>query len=321
MGWRDELSRELKEGVALVRSGDLTRPPPTARLRRVFHGAALVVGVLRTMWHHPATRQRYLQVVLPQAVAVMAAAVVFGPSLDRLPDTYSSGTGASRWEFTRGAAEFWATLYTTLCVVEWIVIALSRDFHDELSARASLLVGVPPEDSPEQPRVRLNLGWCFRKLKRRVQGMFIFAAGLPLLAVLLLVPELGDGLYSVAAAGWGFYWLATFTVGKTAYAWAEPSPRDPWFFRAWERTQAGTALLRWWLPNLFERIWRRVTGMAARPASLVERMPWESGGLALIRLLCGLPVVYLFIRPVIPVAAGYVLKEHGMLKAPQPAPP
>jgi len=315
VGQRDVLLREFRAGLDIVRTGHLEPPPHNAPVRRFFHGVALTLGVWRVMMKHPETRARYFKIVIPQAVITLLVAFLYVPGIEALPERVDDPETGFHFRLDK-AGEWWGLLYGALCVVEWLVISLSRDFHDELSRRASILLDVPPEDAPEQPRVRLNLGWVFKKLKRRIHGGLIFVMGLPMLALLLFIPDIGDGLYAVAVVLWAAYWLATFTLGKTGHAWGEQVLPDPWFFRIWGTASREFVLLRWWLPRWFLGLWRKVTGVVVRPAALAEKIPYEAAGLMVVRALCSLPVVYLFIRPILPVAATYALKEHNLIAPP-----
>ncbi|HSN97249.1 MAG TPA: hypothetical protein VLS89_03090, partial [Candidatus Nanopelagicales bacterium] len=64
---------------------------------------------------------------------------------------------------------------------------------------------------------------------------------------------------------------------------------------------------RWWLPRLYGRLLRRMTSQVFSPAARFERSPWELAGVAVARVIGGLPGCYLFLRPLIPVAAQHVL--------------
>jgi hypothetical protein len=289
----------------------LESPPRGQVARRVVHGVLVVGAIMGVALQDPGLRGTFRRVVRNQALVTLLVTLAFTVGLDALPERVDDGN--LHVKIDRGSGGWWGLLYGVLCVVEWVVIALSRDFHDEISRVASLAVGVPPEDPPLQPRVRVDLRWGWRKLKRRIHGALIFILGLPMLALALLVPVAGDVLYSLAVAGWGFYWVCVFTVGRTAFAWVDQDPREPWFLALWTALQARTSLLRWWLPRVFLRWWRYVTGVAMRPAALLERIPWEAAGLGLVRLAGGVPVLYLLIRPFIPVAAALLLKQHGLL--------
>jgi hypothetical protein len=54
-------------------------------------------------------------------------------------------------------------------IIQWGVIALSRDYHDVLSRAASLLTAIEPEDEELTPRIRLDFPWMRKKLSRRIR--------------------------------------------------------------------------------------------------------------------------------------------------------
>jgi len=202
----------------------------------------------------------------------------------------------------------WAGLLSSLYVCQWIVIALSRDHHTHLSREASLLTGLPPEDDAFTPRVRLNTRWLVKKVKQRWRALLLFSMGIPVLwGVKLLLPSEAKWLFPVMVSLWGAWWFVVFTAGKSARAWDDPVARPPWFLRGWMG-----------LPSLFPPFraygvwWTRVTESVFSPAAQVERDPWGLSGLAVARALSALPLVKCFVRPVIPVAAGHLLRaERG----------
>lgn len=190
-------------------------------------------------------------------------------------------------------------LFGVLTLVEAIVIALSRDYHDQIGRHAALLRGIPPEDPDVRPRVRLDLRWLWRRLKRKVRGVRVFVVGLPVLGIVSLVPVIGSPLYGALAFVWGLYWLAVFAGAKSALAWSDEfTAPDPWFLRAVLRVP----VLRW-----YARVWRRFTRDVFAPCRRFEEAPFELGGLALARLIGTIPVLYLFMRPLLPVAAAIVI--------------
>lgn len=210
----------------------------------------------------------------------------------------------------------WTALLSALHLAQWIVIALSRDYHTALMREASLLTGLPPEDEPISPRVRINMQWLRRKLKQRWQGMLIFAAGGPvlwLLAKLLvwggggLLSEWGSrGVHLALLSVWGAWWFVVFSAGKTSLAWGEKEPRAPWFLRGWNWLTAragpvGPAM------RTYGSLWTRFTREVFSPAACVERQPWSLGGLAVARTVASIPLVKCFMRPLIPVAAAHLL--------------
>lgn len=197
---------------------------------------------------------------------------------------------------------YWAALLSSLQLAQWVVIALSRDYHTALSREASLLTGLAPEDEPLEPRVRLNLRWLRNKLVRRWRALLVFSVGVPLLWALWRVLPGGRWLLSVLLSMWGAWWFVVFTAGKSALAWNETSPREPWFLRGWKPLTSRIGPLR-----AYGALWTRVTGSVFSPVARVERQPWVFSGLALVRVVAALPLVKCFLRPVIPVAASHLV--------------
>jgi hypothetical protein len=222
----------------------------------------------------------------------------------------------------RGFA-FWSALYGTLCLVEWIVVAVSREHHDAIGVDAARLTGALPEDAPARPRVHVNFQWLLKTLRRKLHGFLIFVTGTTVLGALTLIPVLGHGLYAAAAALWGAYWLAIFVGAKSAQSWKyEFTAPPPWFVTRWERLTESTPGFRWWLPRAIGRLLRRLTARFCSPAYRFERCPYELAGLALARVIGGLPGMYMFFRPLVPVAAAHIFGADDEQKpAPLPAHP
>src|SRR6185503_9721472 len=107
--------------------------------------------------------------------------------------------------------------------------------------------------------------------------------------------------------GWGVYWSGVFSGAKTAYAWTEERPGDPWYLRAWDRGTSLLPRLVAWLPRLYGRIWRRGVASIASPSRAYERSPYELTGLAIARLVRAVPGLYLVARPLIGVAAAHIV--------------
>ncbi len=213
---------------------------------------------------------------------------------------------------------FLAALFSTLQVVQWIVIALSRDFHDAFSLRTSQLAGVPPEDEPLTPRVRFNGAWLRNKLKRRWRGLVVFAMGVPLLWLVRFLPG-GSYVFPVLLSVWGVWWAVVFTAAKSARAWGDASPREPWFLRGWSWLAARIPPLRWALPRAYVSAWTTFTRPVFSPVACVERQPWVFGGLAVARALAMLPLVKCFLRPFIPVASAHLLDARLGTTLPLPS--
>ncbi len=216
---------------------------------------------------------------------------------------------------------YWAALFTALQVAQWIVIALSRDYHTAFSRELSLRAGLVPEDEELTPRVRLNLPWMRTKLGRRLRGLVVFALGMPpLWAIHLLVPG-GKFLFSVLVTVWGAWWFLVFTAGKTARAWVEPDAREPWFLRGWNGLTARFALFRWALFGAYGSLLTTFSRPLFSPAATVERQPWTLSGLAVARALAVLPLFKCFLRPLVSVSAMYLLEQEAVSRGAAASPP
>lgn len=302
-----------------------------ARLRR---GLTLPVELRRKVLADAAAARRYRRVVWAQAaitvtVGALLAGLVFFFALWLMnrPGTTVAwseaglsihsgepppGTIGSRldedWRIAAGLAY---VLFGTLTLVEGVVIALPREHHDQVGRDAALLAGTEPEDPEAAPRVRLDLRWLWNKVKRKVRGFRTFASGLPVMAVVLVVPVVGSYAYGAVTFVWSLYWLAVFAGAKSAKAWREtPPPREPLFIVALRRIP----VLRW-----YAGLWSRQTKAVFAPCNRVEERPFELAGLAMARLLGTLPVLYLFFRPFFPVAAASIVGERGEAASDQPA--
>ncbi len=199
-------------------------------------------------------------------------------------------------------AVYWAALLTSLQIAQWIVIALSRDFHTALSREVSLRAGVAPEDEPLTPRVRLNLPWLRSKMKRRWRGLVLFVLGVPVLWASTVLLPWSDSLLAALMSLWGAWWFVVFTAGKSSLAWKEETAGEPWFLRGWNGLTARVPGL-----GAYGSLWTNQTREVFSPAASVERRPWGLVGLAVVRALAALPLVRCFLRPVIPVAAAHLL--------------
>jgi len=221
-------------------------------------------------------------------------------------DSFWRVKGHSLWSLA-----FWAALFTLLQVSQWVVIALSRDYHDVIAREASLLTGVAPEDDAIIPRVRLDVPWLRRKVKRRWRALKLFVLGVPAMVVIALPFMCFSGTVMTALSmAWGAWWLVVFTAAKSEHAWAPaPSahPRPPWFLRAWTWLTTQMPGLRWGVLQRYGAMWTRRTEDVLAPIATVERHPWAFAGLALVRAIGALPPMKFFIRPLIPVASAHLL--------------
>lgn len=203
--------------------------------------------------------------------------------------------------------EFWAALFAAVQVAQWLVIALSRDFHDSVSRDASLLTGLEPEDPPTRPRIRLDTKWLRNKFTRRIRAFMVFALGLPLLYAVSWPMPFGNKVASVLISAWSAYWLVVFTTSKTAHAWRDSEARPPWFLRAWTWLTTRVPGFRWGFLQGWGRFWANRTRTVFPPAAEMEKQPWAFAGLAVTRTLSMIPLVKCFLRPLIPVAAAHLI--------------
>jgi len=209
-------------------------------------------------------------------------------------------------------ARSWAWLLALVAVLsatEGVIVFFSRRWDDWLSFHASRLASIRPEDdAPKTPKLALDLGWLYRKLKRRMRGYVVFAAGLPALLPLRLIPSVGGWLFTIAATLWGWYWLGVFSAAKSAHAWDdEEKALSPVPIRTLNERLSSSAVfapLRW-----YGRAWARITRSVNPAATTFERSPAAFLGLALARVILSLPGFYLLARPIVPVAAGRLCAE------------
>jgi hypothetical protein len=213
------------------------------------------------------------------------------------------------WDVVRRSWGWILALVAFLSATEGVIVFFSRRWDDFLSFHASRLAAIRPEDeTPKTPKLAIDIGWLYRKLKRRVRGYILFAAGLPALLPLRLVPVVGDLLFTIAATLWGWYWLGVFSAAKSAHAWAdEEKARSPAPIRTLNERISPSAVfapLRW-----YGRLWAKITHSVNPAATTFERSPAAFLGLALARVILSLPGLYLLARPIVPVAAGRLCAE------------
>lgn len=220
---------------------------------------------------------------------------------------------ARAWSAVRHGWAWILALVAFLSAAEGVIVFLSRRWDDWISFHASRLAGIVPEDdAPKTPKIAVDVRWLVRKLKRRVRGYVVFAAGVPAFAVLRLIPAAGPWLFSAALTAWTWYWIGVFAASKSAHAWADeaaaPAPAPIRFVRA--RTEG-----RWWAAPvaLYARAWAWLTRGVNPPAATFERSPAAFLGLAIARVILAFPGLYLLARPIVPVAAGRLCAESDPL--------
>ncbi|MCE9666654.1 hypothetical protein LY474_02410 [Myxococcus stipitatus] len=217
--------------------------------------------------------------------------------------------------FSYGIVAFWVALFAALQLAQWVVIALSRDYHDVITRDASLLTGVEPEDEPIQPRVRVNFEWLQKKVRRRWRAMILFAVGVPavtFLAAPFFCVGLSSPVFTTLSSLWGAWWLVVFTAAKSARAWEPLEPqRAPWFLRAWTWLTTRVPGLRWVVLQRYGTAWNKRSAELFAPIASVERHPYAYAGLALVRFVGSFAPLKFFVRPLIPVASAHILElEH-----------
>ncbi|WP_052351006.1 hypothetical protein [Myxococcus stipitatus] len=218
--------------------------------------------------------------------------------------------------FSLTAISFWVALLGALQIAQWVIIALSRDYHDAIAREAALLTRVDPDDEAIQPRVRVNVPWMRKKVRRRVRAMFLFAAGVPA-ALLLALPfrwvGMGSEAFTAITSLWGMWWLLVFTAAKSGQAWdAREGQRPPWFLRAWTWLTTRVPGFRWGMFKRYGEMWNQRTKEVFEPVATVERHPWAYAGLALARFIGSFAPLRFFMRPLIPVASAHILREERM---------
>ncbi len=213
--------------------------------------------------------------------------------------------------------------YASIVVAQWVVVALSRDYHDALGDRAAEQSGLPPLPGPPPvPRIRLNLRWMGKRLRDRVRAALAFAAGLPAITMVLIPISVSAAVASGWSARildmtsnfahgtltflWGSYWLAVSVCAKSPHSDKASATGEPWFYRADSHSIARVPVLGW-IVRAYASVTRRLTKPLAGAAVCAERASYESAGLALAQLLVSLPLVRLGGRIVVPVAASHIV--------------
>jgi len=224
----------------------------------------------------------------------------------RLPKHEEAGS-VSEW-----LSDSWARLlaiFATLSAIEVVIVFFSRKWDDAISFELSRAAGIVPEDPvPPKPRMGADFGWAYRKVKRKVRGTLVFVAGLPILLPIHLVPVLGDWAFTGVATLWGWYWVGAFAAGKSAHAWIDSEKADaPLPLRKVRALSTRGRLM--WPVRVYTRLWDRVTRELYPAVTTFEKNPRTFLGLGLTRVVFSIPILYLFFRPILPVAAGRICAE------------
>lgn len=217
------------------------------------------------------------------------------------------------------AQPWWLTWWAKLAIwasslwgAQVLVLGLSRDYQDRLARDLALVAVVQPEEAPANPRVRLDLAWLRRKLRRRLRGLWMTTASVMALSPLLLVGApwgRAGALSSLLAAVTTAYWWLVFTAAKSARAWrAEDDPTPPAPVRALLRLTE-LPLLRWFGPRWMAHFARWATKSMSAPARAIEPDFAAFAGLGAANALASLPVVRIALRAAIVVVAAELLER------------
>lgn len=215
--------------------------------------------------------------------------------------------------------EFWAALLAAMHITQWVVIALTRDYHDAIARDLSLLTRLEPEDGPMQPRIRLNIPWLRAKMKRRWRAMMLFFMAAPFLWLVTLPLPGHSALFTALMSVWGAWWYVVFSAAKSNRAWKDEAAPTPLFLRGWTWLTTHIPGFRWGLPKRYGSGMEKLTRTIYSPVATVERQPWEYAGLAMLRAAAMIPGLKVFVRPLIPVASAHLIEAHQVAHPALPA--
>jgi hypothetical protein len=267
----------------------------------VLDVSAAAIAATRTQADAIETRERAAKAEEDAAREKAAAAKVSG----------RAGVFRVIWEFLSSKI---AKLIAALSIIEWILVWIGREHHDQIAYETSLLTGVPGEALAGPPRLRFDVGWLKLKLWRALRLFLFFSLALPVAWVVGKIPHVGESLAVAIEGAWAAYWACVFAVGNTFLAWEAPvGDRAPWFMRVLRRVGRVPVL---GLPvMLYARFVGRVTRNVWPACLAFEETPWESAGMALARTIASVPVAYIITRPVFAPAATHAFLARVSVKA------
>jgi len=243
----------------------------------------------------------------PNTARPNAAAAAVGP----LPN--SAGVLHTIWSFLTSKV---AKLIATLSVIEWILVWIGREHHDQIAYETSVLTGVPGEALAKPPRLRFDFGWLKMKTWRTLRLALFFALAVPFAWAAGMIPYVGASLAVAIEGAWAAYWACVFAIGNTFLVWQVPVGHSaPWFMRALLRL--GQIPLLGIPFRLYARLVARVTRNVWPACLAFEKTTWESAGLALARTIASAPVVYIITRPAFAPGATHAWLARAP-EAPQP---
>lgn len=215
--------------------------------------------------------------------------------------------------------QFWVALFAAMQIAQWVVIALSHDYHDVIERDASLLTALEPEEGPITPRIRVDGKWLRKRVRRRIRGLTLFLTGMPVIYGFTAPFPFSKTLIAVLIPLWSAYWVVMFTAAKSAHAWKNSNAGEPWFLRAWNWLTTRVPGFRWRFLQRYGLFWANRTREVFPPASELEKQPWAFSGLAATRMLSMIPLVSCFLRPLIPVAAAHLLVAKRAAETTEPS--
>ena len=206
-----------------------------------------------------------------------------------------------------------AVLGGSLVSAQWVTLALSREFQDPVARALCGVAGIEPEDEASKPRLGLDAKWLLKKIKQRLRGVLVLLPGFIAFVPLYLAAAIAgvdDFVMPPLMFGWSFYWWCAFTAGRSARAWKDEAAGTlPAPVRWWLARTESTFGFRWFFPRWLGRFAVYATRRDAAPAVAMERDLPAFVGLGLARMVLSLPLLRLFFRSAIDMAAADVL-EH-----------
>jgi hypothetical protein len=182
---------------------------------------------------------------------------------------------------------------------------IGREHHDQISYEVSRLTGVPGEPLASEPRLRFDFAWVKMKGWRTVRFLIFLALGSPLAWLAGMVPHVG-GVLAVAVEGaWAAYWASVFAIANSFLVWETELAPDaaPWFVRV--LGQLARVPVVGIVPRVYARVLTRATQKVWPACLAFEKAPWESAGLAALRGVTSVPVLYIVTRPFFGPAATH----------------
>lgn len=229
---------------------------------------------------------------------------------------------SERWPMLHAIMAFLKSRITQLIAalgaLEWILVWIGREHHDQIAYDIALRTGVPGEPLAGPPRLRLDFAWLRVKAWRAVRFLLFLALGGPFAWALGMIPEVGKALAVVFGGAWAAYWASVFGIANSFLVWERTPSADeaPWFIRILRPFAKVPVLAS--IVNLYARILMYATRPVWPACMAFERVPWEAAGLAALRGLFSVPIVYLITRPAFGPAATHAWIARVPL---EPAPP